>query len=552
DTSPHTAKSASGEYAIEGGASVFFGGLEFRMKDGDDDRGFALIDAAEGRQAALPEVMILSGEAAHFRLPGGSELDFVAQYTGGARELRISAIFAPGVSGLELPYKPLRTSRIRENGDGQRTFITDGVSYNFGHSTQGEENGLLILKPDGQAISYRAAPAKKTFSPEDFAIAQALTRNSYNEALTRWRDQNFSVWNRIISGQNDEDMVIAYSGEAARRGNYKAAVSAVPPAFLDGSARTFESSVYLGGMTAALTSFTASEREKISRLSRLINDKSPEFIREPHVFEYFGVRGYGNFIDDGAELVRSIDPATLALEAVPGIFEGCLDMKQFRSHGENPFERLTNQACYVVSENIRKSEDGTKVFVFRGNSADIEFNLRLGKALFLWADDTGSSSWAAVGRSLVLSALSLSDGTGAVPADVTLSEAGDISEAGGSRIRSARLYRILAPGEYAPRAAGIGSGVNGLWTWTAAGAVSASQENNVLDITVNFPQGETHYMMIRGVRPFTKIQLYNIDYRTDPQFERYDSSGWIYSMQDQVLVLKMKHRSTAEHIRIFY
>jgi hypothetical protein len=110
----------------------------------------------------------------------------------------------------------------------------------------------------------------------------------------------------------------------------------------------------------------------------------------------------------------------------------------------------------------------------------------------------------------------------------------------------------LGLGEYAPRAVSIGSGVNGIWAWTAASSVTATQENNILDITVNFPQGETHHMMIRGVRPFAKIQLYNMDYRTDPQFERYDSSGWIYSAQDQILVLKMKHRSTAEHIRIYY
>jgi hypothetical protein len=126
------------------------------------------------------------------------------------------------------------------------------------------------------------------------------------------------------------------------------------------------------------------------------------------------------------------------------------------------------------------------------------------------------------------------------------------SEVPGSRLSAARLYRVLGFGEYRPRAAVIGSGVNGIWAWTAASAVNAAQDGNVLDISVSFPMGETHHMMIRGVRPFTKIQLYNIDYRTDPQFERYDSSGWVYSSQDQILVLKMKHRAAVEHIRIFY
>jgi hypothetical protein len=73
-----------------------------------------------------------------------------------------------------------------------------------------------------------------------------------------------------------------------------------------------------------------------------------------------------------------------------------------------------------------------------------------------------------------------------------------------------------------------------------------------MDIAVTFPAGETHYMIVRGIRAFNKIQLYNMDYRTDPQFERYDSSGWSYNAQEQTLILKMKHRATVEHIRIVY
>jgi hypothetical protein len=43
-----------------------------------------------------------------------------------------------------------------------------------------------------------------------------------------------------------------------------------------------------------------------------------------------------------------------------------------------------------------------------------------------------------------------------------------------------------------------------------------------------------------------------MDYRTDPEFEQYDSSGWVYSAQEQILVLKMKHRSTVEYIKVHY
>jgi hypothetical protein len=512
--------------------------------------------------------MVISGEAALFAFPDGSELGFNTQYAGGALEMRISASFAGDTAGAELPFKPLRKSGIRDTGDGQFVVTADGVNYSFGRSPMDTERGVLILRAGETPVSYRAIPERKAFAPADFILPQAQSAQSYHEVLTRWRDQNFSLWNRIIPEQNNEDLVIAFEGEALIRGTYKAAVSAVAPAFLDGPARTYESSVYLGRLDQAYRSLNTQEREKIARLSRLINEKSLDFLKEPRVFEYFAVRGQLNFIDAGADLVRSIDPATLALDITPGILEGYTDWKTFRPTMENPFERLVDQACFVISESLRrtadsktadgriadgKTADGNRVFVFYGSQGDTEFNLRLGRALLAYAVSAQNASWAGIGRSIILSALSLGDSTGAVKAGLILSETGEISEnPARSGLTSARLYRILCPGDYYPRALTIGASVNSIWAWTAASAISASQENNALDIAVTFPSGEAHYMIIRGVRPFSKIQLYNIDFRTDPQFERYDSSGWSYIASEQTLILKMKHRAAVEHIRIFY
>jgi hypothetical protein len=537
-----------GEYLLDGGASVYFGGLEFRVNGEDNE--LVLIDSEGERTPVFPESMSVSPDTASFRFPEGTELSFNTRYAGGSPELSISGVFAAETAGLEFPYRPLKSSRVRGAGDGGLVIASGGTDYVFGRSTRGEENGALFLGAGETPISYRAVPLRKAFSPGDFTVSAGDNADAYREALVRWRDANFSLWNRTVSSANDEDLVIAYAGEAVRRGNYRAAVSAVPQAFLSGNRRGYESSVYLGRMDLALASFTGAEREKINRLSRLINEKSQDVFGESHVFEFLAVRGYVNSLNDCVELARGIDPPSLSPEMAPGIFEGYMDMKHHRPRDDNPFERLIDQACFVISEGIRR--DGDRVFVFSGDRADIEFNLRLGRSLLSWAEDSGGGDWAGVGRSLVLSVLSLIDGEGTAPAALDISEEGIISEDPERRVTAARLYRALNPGEYYPRAAGIGAGVNGIWTWTAASAISASQENNVLDISVTFPAGETHYMMIRGIRPFSKIQLYNIDYRTDPQFERYDSSGWIYSSQDQILILKMKHKAQVEHIRIFY
>ncbi|MDR2618437.1 MAG: hypothetical protein LBC62_06165 [Treponema sp.] len=544
------------EYLLTGDASVFFGGLEFRMGSESEESSLRLFNEKGAESEILPDRMIVSGETAVFRLPGGTELSFTTQYAGGALELRITCSFAEGSRELELPYKPMRKTGMRDSGDGRFVIISDGLNYSFGRSPLDPERRVLFLKAGGAGLTYGVVPETKSFNPQDFIIPEAQTRRSYEEVLARWVDQNFSLWNRTVSSQNDEDLVIAYSGEAISRGTYKAAVSAAAPEFLNSGQRTYESSVYLGRLTDAYRSLAAADREKLSRLSRLINEKSLEFIKEPHVFEYFAVRGHGNFMDDGAELIRSIDPKTLPVDLTAGILEGYADWKQYRPLMENPFERLLDQACFVISESLRiapGASGGDRVLVFFGSQGDAEFNLRLGRALLAWAEESGDASWAGVARSLILSVLSLGDSSGAVKAGLLISDEGDITVSGAPlRLTSARLYRILSPGEYYPHALSIGAPVNSIWTWTAAPAVSASQENNVLDISVSFPAGETHYMILRGIRAFTKIQLYNMDFRTDPQFERYDSSGWAYAAEEQTLLLKMKHRATVEHVRVFY
>jgi hypothetical protein len=88
--------------------------------------------------------------------------------------------------------------------------------------------------------------------------------------------------------------------------------------------------------------------------------------------------------------------------------------------------------------------------------------------------------------------------------------------------------------------------------WTASPAVSATFQNNVLDISVPLAVGWTHYLLVRGVPEFTKIQLRDMDYRSDPRFEQYNSPGWVYSASAQTLLVKLVHRSEDEHIRIFY
>jgi hypothetical protein len=556
----------AGEKALSGEVSVSFGGVSFIM-GGEEEKVFALDENGE-RGEIFPEAMIIpdgikeegefrSSESFRFRFSDGSELAFLTRVVEGKAELRIMGSFGEDSYGMELPWKPQKTSGLRDAGDGQIVIIFNGVDYGFRRRSFEDGRKVLVLRTEDPIVAYRPITERSSQGPAEFIISEAREIRDFEDNLEHWRDQNFSLWGRVIADQADEDLVIGFIREGLYRRVYKNSAAAVSAGFRNGEGRTYESSVFLGRMTQAIRSIVAAGRDAQSRLGRRINERSPDFLREPHVFERFAIRDQRDLFNAGAEIVRVLNLRSLSLDLVPGIFEGYLDWINWAPLEKNPFDSLVEPALLLVAQGIRKNSDDSQVFVFQENRGDTEFNLRLGRALLDYAQAPQSplpqadrETWAGVARSLILSVLSLRDVSGSVPGEVLISWAGKISEGDQlPRISAARLYDILDMGDYRPRAVKLEEGI---WAWTAAWDVEALREDFVLDISVSFPAQETHYMLVRGLPPFTKIQLYGRDFRTDPQFENYDSSGWIYSAPDRTLALKMKHREKVEHIRIFF
>jgi hypothetical protein len=548
-----------GSSPLDGETRVYYGGLEFILSGDSPDReaGLCLVDAAGGRRALSAEYMAVEEEGLLFYLSGGARILFNAQNDGA--ELRIAGEFdGQDFAGLELPYRPLRSSRVRNEENGQFIISADGQDYRFRGS--GAEGQVLILRDGAPPVLYGIVDTGREWRAEDHVLAEAADAGAYKEALLQWAGKNYPLWGRLVLSRNDEDLVVAYSGEALQRGSYRAALNAVPRLFLSSPGRTYESAVYLGGMADAQRKLLTAESKTLTRITELLNRGSPDFFLESHPVEFLAVRGRGDLIDRGIALIRNMDPLSLTMEQIPGLLEAQVELRSHRPQalGESPgalFEALTARAEFILSESLRRLPPADQypaglVLAVRDGRADTEWNLRLGKALDTWGTLTDRGTWAAIGRSIVLSALSLEDREGQVPSFLNLNEGRAAGESSAS-VSAARFYRLLGLGNYRPRARALNPALPGLWAWTASPAVRAAREGPVLDIAVSFPAGESHYLLIQGIEPFYRLQFYDMDWRTDPNFERYDSSGWAYYPRDRTLVLKVKHRTELEHIRLY-
>ena len=506
---------------VTGGIKIFYGGVEFNLSQ-DNGKGMVLTGIDGASTQSSPDFMVIDEDTARFSLPDGTTLVFSSFNSEKGSGLQISAELAEDTFEAAIPVVHRRSTLVHDND--QLGVLYNGEHYFFGRSSQELEEGKLVLSR-GSVVSYRPRGKQRIFDPDDYIIAEA---KNIENVIEGWRNSNFNYWAQNAAVLQNEDDVTAYCAEALPHGNYTAAVASISREFTNSARHTYRSSGFIGGMTTAYRTFASDEREKINSITNQLREKSLDVLKEEHILDYLLTRNNTAIANDTLDLIRNTEPEMISLEYCPGLLEASADFIRWRLPEANFISRFIEHILLILSENIHHDIENNLVYVSHNEDSndvnDPAYNLRLGKALLNWAQPAENTAWADISRSLIFSALSKGD--------------------------AGNLYRILNPAEYYPRASWLAD--NGIWAWTVSPSVSASYIEGNLNIAFSFPQNMAHYVIISGVRPFIKIQVHGTDWRSDSQFERYDSSGWVYYAQDQILVVKLRHRANVENFRVFY
>jgi len=497
---------------VTGGVRIFYGGIEFNLKE-ERENGLTLT-GLHGAFPVNPEFMLLTETSARFILPGGTILIFNSLDSPRGAELQITAEFADNISEISVPIASRRSSVVRDNN--QVGIVFSGTRYFFTSTDIRLETGKMVLSRDNSFASYRARSKQREFIPSDYIIAQV---QNYESTIRSWQDSSFSYWIQNVSALQNEDDITAFLSETLQRGgNYPAAVNAITGNITSRTRLGFKSSAFIGRKEHAYPLFIASENDKLALITRSIRERSLAFLKEEHVVDYLFTRGRTTLANEAIEVLRSCDPFMLTIDYCAGLLEVFEDLERW--YNEDLVERLSDQMLLLISGNLSRDTEKDTVFI---SSSDAQYSLRLGKALVYWAQKNQNDDWEGIGKSLVLSALAGSN--------------------------SGNLYNTLKPAEYYPRATWL---TEDHWVWTASPSARATFVDGNLNLAFSFPTTMAHFVIIRGIRPFIRIQIHGMEWRSDPQFEIYDSSGWVYYPDEQTLVLKLRHRSTVENVRIIY
>ena len=535
----------------------------------------ALLSSPDGSsRPLLPRSVEKLKDGVRIGLEGGVEL---RASSGPGDRFNLVASAPDGASALRIAYSLSGRAKLASERGASR--IEAGTAtFDLSFSSASLDNGgyLALGAAEGGlgrfAMVARAAVPTRPVKPapvEELVAQAPKDPAAFSAEVVAWRDK---VWSGLAAGRWDaerlgwkgraegdaavesrfsERALTAYLAEALARGVYTDALAKTRPARERYSSElSYVSAPYLGGLAAKMQAAEAADLAEDKRLAQLVLDKSPDLFAKEALIRFLFDRAPGSLAKDVLAFAATVDPAKLTTRQAVGLLSCVVESRSYLKDEENPF-----RAHVAVADRIRKATLRTAGGLFlvteEDGATDSRLSLVAGLQLAAFGAAEGRPELVGVGQGLVEGFLGLADDRGIGSARV-VARAGAVEQRSGALLPE-EVYALVASNPYYPREVSFYRAIGpGVWAWTCAPSLTLSASEAKYSFDVDFPEGRAHYMVFYGIKPFANIQLYDIDYSPDAEFEIYDASGYLYRKQDRVLYLKMKHKKESESIKLFF
>lgn len=509
---------------------------------------------------------------ASVKLAPGVEIKAVSDRKGGDR-LSLSATAPDGVAAVRLRLSSSRGAHLSD-ASGRSVLGASGGNYSvsLGQGSLDLSAGILTLRAgdSGLALAKLAPPAPaKPAAPavaatEKLAAPAPKDPEAFKAEIAAWRDKAWSglsvvrfdaeafAW-RGLDGLPvfSEKALAAYLAEATSRGYYPDAIARARGLKDKWSDKLgYLSAPYLGGLVPKMRALEAADQAEIRRLTQLVADKSPSILEKESLIRFLVDRAPPSLVDAAFALFAEIDPAKLSIRQSIGLLACIAEAGDLLKDSENPFAKQGGVADRVAAA-ARKTSSGYFLVTEDDGSSDLRLSLIAGSALSAYGAAAAKPNFVGLGQGLVEGVLGLADAQGFSPARVF--PKGGVIEQKVGVIPPEDAYALVAGNPYYPHEVSFAKEAGrGLWAWTCSPLLSLQASPSQQAFTATFASGRAHYLTFYGIKSFANIQLYDIDYSPDNDFESYDASGYLYDKDKGALYLKMKHKKEAEAVKLSY
>ena len=448
--------------------------------------------------------------------------------------LAVFAEFPADISSFLLPYTFSSNMKIQKNENGRMILDTRRTSWEL--SAYSLEAGYSEFNRREYVATYAVYDENQKFTFDSIVDLQIASADEYNKNIASFKKNLISSYDSNNSVENiSEQVAVSYIAAMSENGNYTRAIENIPDSVKKSRQRTYLSAPYLN----TLEDMNADLEQTMKDFERRIADSYAK-----QDFEIFTVQNIADFIyiypgqNTVIKLLQNVANAevdTLTLSQITGILRVYVDLMQLRPSYASVLEPVLESCVQRITDSCK----------FEGNILTISEN------------DTFLSVVQAVETGISL----LRYGTSVH--DDTLRKAGYalvnsyLSESTSFDLRTlSNLYPIIAyDNVYYPHLEKIAESSSGseiIWAWTCAKSIECVRNSQESTFTIDFPEGDTHYVILKGVAAFNSIYIYDMAFRTDPRFETYNSSGYVYKKSTETLLLKSRHKKQLETVRLVY
>jgi hypothetical protein len=436
------------------------------------------------------------------------------------------------------------------------------------------ENARFILdtETEGNSASIVLERVLQETDPYLYWFSRDLTladEQRFAEKIETYLDEAYQYWNGVfVSNPGSRDLIgefgIALISEAIKRGDYRRTLAVLSRNLRQLLAENadnpalYNSAAYLGDLPSFLAARQQSSAAEIQRITNLITAADFAVFETRRLLCFILDHAPFSLAEEVLRLADSVQLETAEVDILIHLVDVYLEAFEYLDVKEASSARIAEIIDRFIFPEIAKASGG----LFLGltspgrlssdplSEVDLYDSVYLGNALIRAGEALAKDSYTAIGRMLIVSALDLADSEGFLPSRIRIQN-GKV-EPIGATLSPQSIYDLLPGADYIPKEIPLYAYLYpGSWVWTASRLKEVKIDDAQYRFVFSFPVGDTHYLLIQGIRPLTSMVMHGIPWKSDPEYFRY-TDGWVYDESTQTLYVKLTHRLETEELVLNY
>lgn len=466
-----------------------------------------------------------------FELLFSENVSLLCKVSGEKKEnLNISAKLPTKTKAISIPYKFSKSYTVTDSS-AKKMLLKSNNTQTALRAPEIQENKIVLWNTNN-SLSYADYIPVTRFTFDSILENPLALLDSYMQTKKNIKNASVNLFASSLDSLT-EQAANAYMAEMTPKGKYLDSIAQIPQSFKEGTRRTYISAPYLNNLVNMNNSLVMQLENLDYKVTFALEKKDLSIFETENLAQFLLTRKstIANQVLQLPATLESFEPTT---EQASGILNTYASLKiEYPEMADllipvlDKSLEIVETACFTENDLLFVSSNNEKL-----NNLQ---SIRIGKSLVNYGSVVKNTTIQAGGYMLINSQ---------IPAVEEL----DLRTTG-------EIYAILEEDStFYPHMNFIHkeNGVT-IWAWTVAQSISYSKdEEGTISFATKFPQGATHYMILNNIEPFKSIEIYGMKFRTDPRFETYNSSGYVYNARTKTLFLKYRHKSETEIVRLIY